>query len=223
MPAAFERRVGTSRENYSGVGEGYERRVGAEEVREDPLPAAQVSPVVFPSVVLFHSNLLFVLRFALFVEYVDDDVVVVVVVGGGDGGGSAAAQLRVFGIGNPETANRRRRINRGPPNREIPAGRRSSRVSPRVSTRGFEHPGFREAARRRRRRLPSPELPGNFVAVRRSVHYPSFPAKSILCLFLFSLPLAYMFYSPTPPSPRRRPHFRLRRLIGAGAVSRLAF
>lgn len=97
------------------------------------------------------------------------------------GGGSTAAQLRVFGIGNPETANRRRRINRGG-RIEIP--------------RGFEWvPGYHPEVSNIRApgSCPSPlslPLPGNFVAVRRFVHYPSFLAKSIL---------------PPPPFPPSSP------------------
>lgn len=140
MPAAFERRVGTTRENYLGfVGRGCTQAAGV------PITGGTVSHLSFPRP--FHPLLCRI----------------------------TAAQLQ--GLGNLETANRRRRINRT-----------RTLDRPQVSSRGFE----------RSPSSPFTELPGNFVAVRRFVHYPRSPAKSILSASShrhpFAAPTAYMFY-----------------------------
>lgn len=99
-------------------------------------------------------------------------------------------------------------------------------MSPRVSSRGFEHPGSRQ--------LPFPTFPSLAWEFRRSsslrplslapreVHSAATAVSSFFPSagpFLFLLFLTYSFRSPSSllSCPRHcRPHFRLHRLIGAG-------
>lgn len=147
MPAAFEHRVGTMRENYPEfVGRGCTRAAEGADYRRHSL-----SPVVPPPVPISPS-----LR--------------------GDGGSITGPSVSVTSrrpIGADESIVFGHSI--GP--RYHPGVLNVSLVSPRIA-----------------------KLPGNFVAVRRFVHYPPSPTKSILSrhhpTFVPSTPLetSYMLY-----------------------------